>query len=142
MVLRAYLTGFDARQELSVKNVVGNYDDRFRQSFHRLENQTDWQIRKQSAFTIGAGNILETVASNRYDSLSTKRSNNISYLFLQHEETISPKLMLVAGFRYDANKAYASVGSPKLALQYRYSDNLSFNLSYGRGFKAPDFRQL
>jgi len=141
-VLRAYLTGFDARQELSVKNVVGNYDDRFRQSFHRLENQTDWQIRKQSAFTIGAGNILETVASNRYDSLSTKRSNNISYLFLQHEETISPKLMLVAGFRYDANKAYASVGSPKLALQYRYSDNLSFNLSYGRGFKAPDFRQL
>jgi outer membrane receptor for ferrienterochelin and colicins len=50
--------------------------------------------------------------------------------------------MLVAGFRYDANKAYASVGSPKLALQYRYSDNLSFNLSYGRGFKAPDFRQL
>ncbi|MEY2648614.1 MAG: hypothetical protein RL282_1327, partial [Bacteroidota bacterium] len=141
-VLRAYLTGFDARQELSVKNVVGNYDDRFRQSFHRLENQTDWQIRKQSAFTIGAGNILETVASNRYDSLSTKRSNNISYLFLQHEETISPKLMLVAGFRYDANKAYASVGSPKLALQYRYNDNLSFNLSYGRGFKAPDFRQL
>ena len=141
-VLRAYLTGFDARQELSVKDVVGTYDDRFHQTFHRLENQTDWQIRKQSAFTFGAGNVSETVASNRYDSLSTQRRNNITYLFLQHEETLSPKLMLIAGFRYDANKAYASVGSPKLALQYRLNERLSFNLSYGRGFKAPDFRQL
>ena len=141
-VLRAYLTGFDARQELDVKDVVGSYDDQFRQRFHRLESQTDWQIRKQSAFTVGAGNIVESVASNRYDSLSTQRRNNIAYLFLQHEETISPKLMLIAGFRYDANKAYASVGSPKLALQYRHNEKLSFNLSYGRGFKAPDFRQL
>jgi outer membrane receptor for ferrienterochelin and colicins len=141
-VLRAYFTGFDARQELSVKGVVGNYDDRFHQSFHRFENQTDWQIRKQSAFTFGAGNIVETVASNRYDSLSTQRQNNITYLFLQHEEKLSSKLMIIAGFRYDANKAYASVGSPKLALQYRHNEKITFNLSYGRGFKAPDFRQL
>jgi outer membrane receptor for ferrienterochelin and colicins len=141
-VVRGYFTGFNARQELSVKGIVGNYDDRFRQAFYRLENQTDWQIRDGSTFTAGAGNIIETVASNRYDSLSTMRSNNITYLFLQHEEAITSKLMMIAGFRYDANKAYASVGSPKLALQYRHSDKLSFNLSYGRGFKAPDFRQL
>jgi outer membrane receptor for ferrienterochelin and colicins len=141
-VIRGYFTGFTARQELSVKGIVGTYDDRFRQTFHRLENQTDWQIRDGSTFTAGAGNIIETVASNRYDSLSTQRSNNISYLFLQHEEAITAKLMVIAGFRYDANKAYASVGSPKLALQYQHTDKLSFNLSYGRGFKAPDFRQL
>lgn len=141
-VLRAYLTGFHAQQQLSIKNAVGNYDDQFRQGFHRVENQTDWQIRKNSAFTAGVGNVVETVASNRYDSSSTRRSNNITYFFLQHEEIISPKLLLVAGFRYDANKAYASIGSPKLAIQFKQSEKLSFNLSYGRGFKAPDFRQL
>lgn len=141
-VLRGYFTGFNARQELSVKGIAGSFDDRFQQTFHRLENQTDWQIRDGSTFTAGAGNIVETVASNRYDSLSTKRINNITYLFLQHEEAILDQLTLIAGFRYDANKAYASVVSPKLALQYRYSDKLAFNISYGRGFKAPDFRQL
>jgi outer membrane receptor for ferrienterochelin and colicins len=141
-VIRGYLTGFQASQELSIKDVAGNYNDQFRQTFHRIENQTDWQIRKSSAFTAGAGNIVETVASNRYDSSSTQRSNNIAYFFLQHEEMFSQRFMLVAGFRYDANKAYASIGSPKLAIQYRYNENLSFNFSYGRGFKAPDFRQL
>jgi outer membrane receptor for ferrienterochelin and colicins len=141
-VMRAYLTGFQARQELSVKGTTGTYDDQFRQTFQRVENQTDWQIREGSAFTVGAGNIVETVASNRYDSLLTQRRNNIAYIFLQHEEMLSQKLMLVAGFRYDANKAYASIGSPKLAIRYKQSEKLSFNLSYGRGFKAPDFRQL
>ena len=32
--------------------------------------------------------------------------------------------------------------SPKLSLQYKINTSWSFNLSYGRGFKAPDFRQL
>lgn len=141
-VLRAYLTGFEARQELSVKDAAGSYDDRFKQTFHRIENQTDWQLKNGSTFTAGAGHIEETVASNRYDSLSTRRRNNISYVFLQHEQQFTPRFTVIAGFRYDANRAYASVGSPKLALQYRHSEKLSFNLSYGRGFKAPDFRQL
>jgi outer membrane receptor for ferrienterochelin and colicins len=140
--LRGYITGFESVQLLSVKGSSNTYHDRFNQLFSRIENQTDWQIRDQSAFTIGAGYINETVASNRYDSLSTKRNNDITYFFVQHEEQLSRKLTLIGGYRFDANRAYASVGSPKLALQYKPSDRLSFNVSYGRGFKAPDFRQL
>ncbi len=140
--LRGYITGFESVQLLSVKGSANTYNDRFNQLFSRIENQTDWQIRDQSAFTIGAGYIRETVASNRYDSLSTKRNNDITYFFAQHEEQLSRKLTLIGGYRFDANRAYASVGSPKLALQYKPSDRLSFNVSYGRGFKAPDFRQL
>lgn len=141
-IFRGYFTGFKALQELSVKNASAGYDDQFQQSFNRIENQTDWHINDHSSVTIGGGMISERVQSNRYDSLSTKRINNISYLFLQQEENINKKITAVVGFRYDANEAYASVFSPKAALQYRLLDNVSLNFSYGKGFKAPDFRQL
>lgn len=140
--LRGYLTGFNALQQLDVKNVGGGYDDRFKQMFARVENQTDLQITENAAFTAGAGIVRETVSSNRYDTASTLRSNTIAYFFSQHEQKISSKLTLIGGVRFDANQAYASVWSPKIALQYKPSAKLKLNVSYGRGFKAPDFRQL
>ncbi len=140
--LRGYFTSFKALQELSVKNENAGYDDQFSQSFNRVENQTDWHIRDQSSFTLGGGYIAESVRSNRYDSLSSKRMNSIAYLFMQHEENINKKATVIVGFRYDANNAYASVFSPKAAFHYALTDKLSFNFSYGKGFKAPDFRQL
>ncbi len=140
--LRGYVTGFESVQLLSVKGSSGTYNDKFNQLFSRVENQTDWQIREQSSLTLGAGHVDESVASNRYDSMSTKRKNSISYFFAQHEEQLSKQLTLIGGFRFDANRAYASVWSPKIALQFKANEKLSFNISYGRGFKAPDFRQL
>lgn len=140
--LRGYVTGFEAVQLLNVKGISDTYNDRFNQVFSRVENQTDWQIREQSSLTLGAGHVDESVASNRYDSMSTKRKNSISYFFVQHEEQLSDKLTVIGGFRFDANRAYASVWSPKIAMQLKASEKLSFNISYGRGFKAPDFRQL
>lgn len=141
-VLRGYLTGFNALQQLAVNDVKDSYRDQFSQRFNRVEVQHDWQPRDQSTFTAGAGIIGENVSSNRYDTLSTRRKNSIAYFFLQHEEKIKGKLTAIGGLRFDANRAYASVWSPKLALQYKWTEKLSFNISYGRGFKAPDFRQL
>ena len=141
-ILRGYLTGFNAVQQLAVKNATGGYDDRFRQLFARVENQTDWQITENAAFTSGAGIVRETVRSNRYDTASTLRTNSIAYFFVQHEQKFSSKLTWIGGLRFDANQAYASVWSPKIAFQYKPSGKLKLNVSYGRGFKAPDFRQL
>lgn len=140
--LRGYLTGFNAVQQLAVKNANGGYDDRFRQLFARVENQTDWQITDNAAFTAGAGVVRETVRSNRYDTASTLRSNTIAYFFAQHEQKISSRITMIGGLRFDANQAYASVWSPKIAFQYKASEKIKLNVSYGRGFKAPDFRQL
>ena len=140
--MRGYVTGFQATQLLSVKGMTDTYNDKFNQLFSRVENQTDWQIREQSSLTLGAGHVDESVASNRYDSMSTERRNSISYFFAQHEEQLTDKLTVIGGFRFDANKAYASVWSPKIAMQFKANEQLSFNISYGRGFKAPDFRQL
>ena len=139
---RVYYTGFQAIQELAVKDASSGYNDRFHQSFFKLENQSNIHVSDKSEITAGIGFINESVASNRYDSLSTRRENQVVYSFAQLEQKLTKKLQLVAGARYDNNQTYASVWSPKLALQYKASSALVFNVSYGRGFKAPDFRQL
>ena len=51
-------------------------------------------------------------------------------------------MTLIGGARYDHNELFAAAFSPKLALQYKINSKLSLKASVGRGFKAPDFRQL
>jgi outer membrane receptor for ferrienterochelin and colicins len=139
---RGYISTFQSQQELEVKDLIQGYDDRFRQAFYRIENQTDITLSKTLETNVGGGFIQEYVSSNRYDSLSTRRSNQVGYFFLQQEWRPLEKFTLVAGVRYDANQNYASVWSPKLSAQYRLNDAWSLTASVGRGFKAPDFRQL
>ncbi len=139
---RGYISTFESQQELEVKGLIEGYDDRFRQAFYRIENQTDITLSKTLETNVGGGFIQEYVSSNRYDSLSTRRSNQVGYFFLQQEWRPMDRFTLVAGVRYDANQNYASVWSPKLSAQYRLNDAWSLTASVGRGFKAPDFRQL
>jgi outer membrane receptor for ferrienterochelin and colicins len=139
---RGYVSRFQSQQELEVKNALQGYDDRFRQGFYRLENQTDISWNPKMETNIGGGYVYETVSSNRYDSLATQRSNRIGYVFLQQEWRPLEKFTLIGGLRFDDNQNYASVFSPKLSLQYRINEKWAFTASAGRGFKAPDFRQL
>ncbi|MGL6267631.1 MAG: TonB-dependent receptor plug domain-containing protein, partial [Chitinophagaceae bacterium] len=139
---RGYISRFNAVQSLAVKDQKIEYDDQFNQAFYRLENQTDISFSDNHMLNVGGGYVQEYVQSNRYDSLQTKRSNQVGYFFLQDEWRPLKKLSIIGGLRFDANSAYASVWSPKLALQYRLNEKLRINASVGRGFKAPDFRQL
>lgn len=139
---RGYASLFSSSQQLEVKDQISNYNDAFQQRFFRFENQTDIQLNSKMNLNVGGGYIRETVNSNRYDSLSTNRYNNIGYLFLQHEWAPNDRFNIIGGLRYDVNQNYASVFSPKLAIRYAVNPKLSFTASVGRGFKAPDFRQL
>jgi outer membrane receptor for ferrienterochelin and colicin len=47
------------------------------------------------------------------------------------------KLILIAGLRYDDISAYASVWSPKLALQYRVTEKLRVNASVEELSRLP-----
>ena len=141
-VLRGYVTGFKSLQQLDGKEGSGIYNDAFNQLFARIEHQSDIQILRNSTTTFGGGWAKEQVSSNRYDSLSTKRNNQIAYFFAQHEQKFNDRFYVIGGLRFDDNKAYASVWSPKLSLHYTIDKSFVLNASYGRGFKAPDFRQL
>ena len=140
--LRGYGSEFSSRQLLDVAGATNSYNDQFRQRFVRIEDQTDINLGEAFSLNIGGGHILETVQSNRYDSLETERRNTINYAFLQQEWRATDQLVFTGGVRYDHNATYASVWSPKLAVQFRPTASLRINASVGRGFKAPDFRQL
>lgn len=138
---RLYGTQFNSSQELISDNGVP-YLDAFKQQFARIENQTDFHLNKQLEFNIGGGYIHETANSTRYDNSTSIKTNRIGYIYGQTEWSALNNLTLIGGARYDNNELFAAAFSPKLALQYKINKNISLKGSIGRGFKAPDFRQL
>lgn len=138
---RLYGTYFKSIQDLITDNGAP-YVDEFRQSFGRAENQTDIQFSNRLEMNVGGGYIHETARSTRYDNSSSVKTNRIGYAYLQTEWKALEQLTLIGGARYDHNELFAAAFSPKLALQYKINPKLSVKASVGRGFKAPDFRQL
>jgi outer membrane receptor for ferrienterochelin and colicins len=49
---------------------------------------------------------------------------------------------IVPGVRVAWNERWGSAFTPRLALRYRVSDGLSLRAAGGRGFRAPDFKEL
>lgn len=139
--LRLYGTRFEGSQRLAVTGGTG-YDDYFLQQFYRAENQTDFTLNKKWSFTGGLGYIQEFVNSSRYDDKNSRKDNSVYYGFIQTEWKPTEELTVIGGMRYDNNQLYASAFSPKIAARYNISKKFHLQASYGRGFKAPDFRQL
>ncbi|MBI1343130.1 MAG: TonB-dependent receptor [Terrimonas sp.] len=138
--LRFYFSRYEYEQNLVRQtDKTGYYYDFFQQDFYRAENQTDIRLQANNYLSIGGGLVQEKLNTTRY---SVKRANDIQYVFLQDEWRVLDNLTLIGGLRYDANSAYQSRMSPKLALHWKVNDKLTVNSSYGAGFKAPDFRQL
>jgi outer membrane receptor for ferrienterochelin and colicins len=140
--LRGYASLYKSAQHLDVKNLPSIYNDVFQQGFYRIENQTDYSKDSSLHFTAGGGLINESVRSNRYDSLAITKYNAVQYFFVQSEWQPIEKIHIIGGLRYDNNSNYASVWSPKLAIKYQATPKIGYTASVGRGFKAPDFRQL
>jgi outer membrane receptor for ferrienterochelin and colicins len=140
--LRLYGTFYNGSQYLKFKETPdSSYTDEFHQNFYRVENQTDFNF-KNSILTVGAGFIEDQVQSTRYDDFSSRKENNVLYAFSQYDWSPSEKFTVIAGLRYDDNKLFAAAFSPKIAARYKVGKKISLNASIGRGFKAPDFRQL
>lgn len=140
--LRLYSSLYNGSQVLHFKEKPDSvYNDDFRQRFYRAENQTDISWSKMT-LTLGAGYTIDEARSTRYSSLSSNKQNTIAYGFAQYEWKPSDRFVAIAGLRYDDNKLFAAAFSPKLALRYKAGKKLLLNASVGRGFKAPDFRQL
>ncbi len=139
--VRTYSTTYDAVQNLLTINGLP-YRDVLNHNFKRIENQTDWDVRKNLQVVIGFGAVWEGVKSSRYDSEKLRKQNEIQYAFTQWEWKPLEKLTLIGGVRFDKNTQFASAFSPKLSMLYKLNTQHQFRFSIGQGFKAPDFRQL
>jgi outer membrane receptor for ferrienterochelin and colicins len=138
---RGYATIYRGSQKLDVVGGVG-YDDYLKHQFYRVENQSDISHSNKLTLTVGFGAIREVVNSTRYDKVENAKKNRIYYGFAQAEFKPWDSLTIIGGLRFDDNLLYASALSPKVAMQYKINRYISLNGSYGRGFRAPDFRQL
>ncbi len=138
---RGYATIFRGSQKLDVVGGIG-YDDYLKHQFYRVENQSDISHSNKLTLTVGFGAIREVVNSTRYDNVKNAKTNRVYYGFAQAEYKPWDSLTVIGGLRFDDNLLYASALSPKVALQYKINRFVSLNGSYGRGFRAPDFRQL
>jgi outer membrane receptor for ferrienterochelin and colicins len=111
----------------------------FNQTFTRGELQTDYAVSPGLKVTGGAGAVHETVEASRYEDL---QSFNSGYGYVQADWQLLSKLSIIAGGRFDAHSEYKSQFSPKLAASYKLNDRFMILASAGKGYKAPDFRQL
>lgn len=137
---RTYLSGYRTESELWYQQEGERYESTFfEQQFLRLENQTEFYASQQHIFTFGLGRLQESVAATRY---TQKQYFTTTYGFFQHEFTPSENWNVTTGGRLDHHSVYGTQFSPKLATQYELSEALRLRASVGRGFKAPDFRQL
>ncbi|MBS1664388.1 MAG: TonB-dependent receptor [Bacteroidetes bacterium] len=133
----AYTKKWNSRLEyyLSSYNTDSGF---FHQMLHRLEWQHDYAINRELLFTAGAGGNLESVVASRYPGRQAMQSG---FLYLQQQYNPG-NWNITGGLRGDLHNVYGSQLSPKLAAQYHVNKRVSFKASIGRGFKAPDFRQL
>ncbi len=117
------------------------YTDTFDQSFMRPDVLLQWKPTEGQQWVVGLGMNHEQVATSRYGDADQK-SQTTWYALLQHEWKPLVPLEIVSGIRVDENSIYGSQWSPKLAALYRISNRWSAKASYGKGFRAPDFRYL
>lgn len=67
--------------------------------------------------------------------------NNFS-AWVQDKISVTNRMTLTLGARFDRHSMFGQALSPKVGLNYRLSNNASLRASWGRGFRAPDLGQL
>lgn len=74
--------------------------------------------------------------------LDLQTSSDVAAVFLQDEFTISPRVLLSAGVRYDHYSTFGGTTNPRFALIVRPSSKSAVKLLYGQAFRAPNTYEL
>ncbi len=138
--LRIHKTFYETDTKIHIleSNNLHHYDF-FDQGFAKAELQHDYHFSDWINLTAGAGFSQESMKAQRYEE---EQKFNTGFLYGQIDMQLFKRLNLIAGARYDSHNVYASHLSPKLAAQYQLLPWLTAFGSIGRGFKAPEFREL
>jgi len=91
--------------------------------------------------TLGADVQQESLAADRLSRTGrrTRTSPFAQYQWLVQEAL---NITIAPGFRVDVDSQFGTVPSPKLALRMDPHERLVLRGSVGRGFRAPDFKEL
>ncbi|NIT58353.1 MAG: TonB-dependent receptor, partial [Aliifodinibius sp.] len=111
----------------------------FNQYYNKPELQAGYRWNNSHHSILGGGFIFEELESERYP---VQPGFTTTFLFTQHSWTPDSNFELTGGLRFDGHSEYSSQISPKISSRYRPAEWIQFRASAGRGFKAPEFRQL
>ena len=104
------------------------------------EVQFDTTFWEKHELTLGGEVILENLQSQRITG--GERGLFTNSFFVQNVFRPISAFALVIGGRLDNHSEFGAHFSPKLSAMYRLIDNLRIRVSYGQGFRAPDFKNL
>ena len=108
-----------------------------RNNLYAGNGQLDHRIGAHQ-LSVGGEYQFEELDSDRLEQRGERDRESV---FVQDEWTLG-NLVLVPGLRYDRDSQYGDQVSPKFALRYDIMADLFLRAGYGRGYRAPDFKEL
>ncbi len=136
---RLYVTGYNNNASVYLQSTNMLFDKSFlKQLLLKNEYILEHTKKQGHTFLSGIGAEYETISSSRYAS---KKELNTAYGFAQKEFTFFNKLNITAGVRADKHRFYKFQLNPRVATALKVSKDFTVLVSYGNGFKTPDFRQ-
>ena len=94
-----------------------------------------------NGIALPAGGPPVDISDTPYAFAPEKTRHNI-YVYLQDEWAIARDWELTVGARYDHYSDFAGSLTPRLALVWQTSDQLTTKLLYGQAFRAPYYQEL
>ncbi len=88
-------------------------------------------------------NLHQLLTADKFeaDKMKTKTTNDIVGV-LQDEYSVLDQLTLVGGMRLGYHSTFKMHFTPSITAKYVLNNKLNFRLSYSRGFRAPDVKEL
>lgn len=92
--------------------------------------------------TAGADGQLEWLDTQRIDPPRVDRQRYATFLQDEWRPSQSPKISLLLGARLDYDSLFGIYPTPRIALMVQPNQKWTFRTSYGRGYRAPSFREM
>ena len=124
--------------QFKTESVFNNDKSIFDRSLYRPEIKTNLNFTNSNLIA-GIGANFDALQRSEFDA---KKKFNAYYTFTQYDIKPTNNLNIILGARFDNPDKYKAAFSPKISANYKITDWISIKSSIGRGFKAPDFRQL
>jgi len=117
--------------------------DTLEQTFQQLGQATLSYTRpffQNHDITLVGEGFIERFESDRLNRSRAERMRGA--VALQDEWRALKTVQLVGGARVDHDTQFGTYATPKIALRFDPIDALALRGSYGKGFRAPDFKEL
>ncbi|WP_312519606.1 TonB-dependent receptor [Anaerospora sp.] len=130
--------------------VYGNYNNQdfsgtYKSRSQGFEYQTGWQLSSDNKLITGIditkGEVLNNVKWDGTINYQDKSVTN-SAIYLQDIYTVTEKITVTPGVRYDHHSKFGGQISPKFNVNYSADKNTDVYVSYNRVFKAPNLDDL